>query len=187
MPFELMCVVDSDPVVANGLAPLYERGEISLRLTSERGGYWKALKLGCQETKSEMIATLANDLLPGVDWLKRAFTAHREMFKDDGLVGFQDGIHYGEHAAHFLVSRSMLKRWYGEDYFPLCYDHAQGDTEISLRAQQEGKFAVATFSILYHNHYFVGAAYDSVYELGSQKIDKDRETMLRRFNNGWKD
>jgi hypothetical protein len=183
LPYELAVVVDADK-------PLYQKLEPHLgkrvTLTSPRQGYWKCLRDAARATDGDFIVTLANDLLPGADWLKRAMDAHRATFGDgEGLCGFNDGIHFGEHAAHFLVNRSMLRRWYGDDYFPLMYDHNYGDVEIRMRAQAERRLAIANFAVMYHNHYFVGKFKDSVYQEGESTNLKDRATFYARQAHQW--
>ncbi len=185
VPYRLTVMVDADPELYGLLrAHLGER----VTMNERRQGYWGCLRQGAQRTAGDMIVTLANDLLPGSQWLQRALEAHARTFSGgEGLIGFNDGIHFGEHAAHFLVSRSLLRRWYGEDYFPVCYDHTYGDSEMCLRAEQEGKFAVANFALLFHNHPYNGRPSDEIYAEGQAKTEFDKRRYYHRWQNHWKD
>lgn len=185
MPFTLCVIVDGDTELAQQLSGA--RKSFPVLVNETREGYWHCLRRAAQETHGEFLVNLANDLLPGASWLKRALDAYRSTFGDgEGLIGFNDGVHFGEHAAHFLVKRTLLQRWYGADYFPVMYAHSHGDVEISVRAQEEGKFAVANFAILYHNHYFNGRKDDAVYAEGRERIDEDRLLFRHRLEHRWK-
>lgn len=156
-------------------------------LNEERQGYWRCLRQAAQQTQGDFIVNLANDLLPGMGWLKRAMDAHATQFGDgEGMIGFNDGVHFGEHAAHFLINRTMLQRWYGDDYFPVMYDHAWGDSEMTRRAIEEGRFAVANFAILFHNHPYNGKPMDSVYEEGFKNYEQDKRLFFDRMERHWK-
>lgn len=144
-------------------------------------GYWGCLNLATQDTTAPLLVNLANDLLPGQSWLARAVSAYRNRFGEgEGVIGFNDGVHAGLHAAHFLISRSLLYRWYGPDYWPLAYQHNFGDTEICMRAQSEKIFAVAPFAVLYHNHPVTGNQTDEVYAKGFSTWQQDQQTFEKR-------
>lgn len=186
LPYNLIVIVDADSELQDKMQKQYPR--LTLLYNPRREGYWRSLRLTAQKTEGEFIATLANDLLPGCGWLRRAMDAHTKTFgNSEGLIGFNDGVHFGEHAAHFLINRSMLKRWYGENYFPVMYDHTFGDSEMCMRAQQEGRFAIANFSIMYHNHPYNGKATDKIYAEGQELTDRDKKLFYRRLYNQWKD
>lgn len=183
LPYDLSVIVDDDAALYQKLKP--HLGDL-VRLTKYRQGYWKCLRDAARLTDGKFIVTLANDLLPGAFWLKRAMDAHQATFGDgEGLIGFNDGIHFGEHAAHWLINRSMLRRWYGDDYFPLCYDHNYGDVEVCIRAQEEGRLAIANFAVLFHNHYFVGQTKDDVYKEGEARNLDDRQIFFKRKAQQW--
>lgn len=170
--WELVVVVDADDHLHDVIGGM---------LSDKPVGYWGCLKLATQETTAPLIVNLANDLLPGRSWLARAMVAFRNRFGDgDGVLGFNDGVHAGATAAHFLISRSLLYRWYGPDYWPLAYQHNFGDTEICARAQSEKIFAVAPFAVLYHNHPVTGNQTDEVYAKGFSTWQQDQQTFEKR-------
>ena len=147
--------------------------------------YWQALAYMCKhvDTLSPMIATLANDLLPGRDWLARCMAAYTARFFDgDGLMGFNDGIHGPDLSPHFLISRRLLDHYGG---WPTWYQHTHGDAELCARAQADGCYGKAPWAILYHDHPIVGAVTDSVYAEGSASIDRDATLYQQRRAANW--
>ena len=183
---ELIVVVDGEPALAAALAQTCQEAGATLLEHPERRGYWQALRTGATATDAPLLVNLANDLLPGLHWAARALKAYRARFgSDPALVGFNDGIHTGAHAAHMLVHRALLEGWYGPDLWPLHYAHEYGDTELSQRAISEGRFAVAPFALLYHNHQFVGAQMDTTYQEGWATRQQDRALFERRKAAGW--
>lgn len=147
--------------------------------------YWQGLAFVTNRIEQEapLLCGLANDLLPGRDWLARGLAAYRARFGDgDGLMGFNDGVHGPELSPHFLISRVLLERYGG---WPVRYKHAYGDTELCLRAQQDGLYGKAPWACLYHNHPFLGAENDSVYDEGMASLGEDRTLFYQRRGQGW--
>lgn len=170
--WELLIVVDGDKSLHDVIGGMLIPASI---------GYWGCLSVASKETDAPLLVNLANDLLPGRSWLGRAVNAYRSRFADgQGVMGFNDGIHAGATAAHFLVSRSILHHWYGDDYWPLAYHHNFGDTEICERAKSEKLFAVAPFAVLYHNHPVTGGKSDDVYSKGLSTWQADQQTFEKR-------
>lgn len=183
----LVIMCDDDP-------PLYDflRGELAgkrviLHNSSSRIGYWRALSQGVALVPGAThLVNLANDLLPGANWLGRMW--HDVLISTPpGVVAFNDGIHAGDHAAHFCASLEVLRRWYPATLVPLCYDHMYGDTEITARAKQERRFYAAPWAVLYHNHVYIGNELDEVYKLGHAHVYADQAIYERRRANGWRD
>lgn len=148
-------------------------------------GYWGALELGAMvyPTATHFV-NLANDLLPGRDWLRRAVAEYRCCFGEDGdgLMGFNDGIHGPDHAPHFLISRRLLDHYGG---WPVWYQHNFGDTELCLRAQQDGRYGKAPWAVLFHDHWINGGQQDTVYAEGMASNDADRALFEERRGAGW--
>lgn len=176
--WKLICISDGDHELQTKLARIWS----PVYCTTEQVGYWKVLKLGTQEAGDvDLIVNLANDLLPGREWLIRATLAYYNRFGiGEGVIGFNDGVHAGAHAAHMLISRALLKRWFGDDYWPMAYQHNFGDTEIVARAQAEKLFAIAPFAVLYHNHPVTGHAMDDVYARSMKTWQQDQQVFEQR-------
>jgi hypothetical protein len=191
MDFELHVVVDEDPTLSDLLWKYLKQRQGGFRLSAReyRGGYWRVLRAGTQATDAPLLVNLANDLLPGLHWLKRAVEVHQRQYGDGpGVVGFNDGIHTGAHAAHMLISRALLEGWYGGDYWPLHYQHEYGDTEIVQRAQQVHRWHWEATAVLYHNHPYTGqngGQADRVYQEGWATRDADRALFMQRKARGW--
>lgn len=182
-PLELIVVTDEDPETA-----LLLRGLPGIRLLElpERRGYWKALSYGAQAASGTLLLNLANDLKPGMQWLDRGVRAYQAAFGDGAAVlGLNDGVHEGNHAGHVLAHRDVLHHWYGQSLYPVMYDHLYGDTEIVIRAMEEGRWGYAAFAVLYHDHPANGAPSDAVYALGHRREAQDRQLFWERRRSGW--
>lgn len=151
----------------------------------ERLTYWQAMQLGTQHSAEQLIANLANDLLPGQHWLARAVAAYRETWPDPndyGLLGFNDGHHETGHSCHFLIDRDLLTYLGG---WPTWYDHAYGDTELCQRTIALGLYAKAPWATLFHDHPYFGGDDDAVYAEGRRRVDRDYQLYEQRRRAGW--
>lgn len=181
--WELYLVADGDDEVYNRLTEL---GYNPSKTDGGPVGYWKALRQVTRGTTNQLIVNLANDLLPGRQWLTRALSAYQKRFgQKHGIIGFNDGIHAGDHAAHFLVHRQVLLSWYGNEYWPVQYKHNFGDTEMVTRGIEQGLFAVAPWAVLYHNHPVTGNGNDAVYNEGGRSWTEDERLFHMRKARKW--
>lgn len=183
--WHLWCVVDNDPEAYRALG-VFGTGEIT-RLTLDidrKSGYWSAMELATDEADAPLICNLANDLLPGRDWLARGLAEYRCCFgQGDGLMGFNDGIHGPELSPHFLISRGLLDRLGG---WPTWYQHNYGDAELCARAQELGMYGKAPWAVLYHDHPFIGGGEnDSVYAEATQSNAQDAALFVQRRAQRW--
>lgn len=187
--WRLVCVVSRDEQpLADALLPL--TGPQSPLIVFEpfagRVTYWKALAAATDALEGRvtpLIANLANDLLPGQFWLRRAVEAYQQLFGNgDGMIGFNDGHHEVEHSCHFLISRGLVERYGG---WPVHYDHNFGDTEICQRAIADGVYAKAPWAVLYHDHPYFGGKDDPVYAEGRAQNERDYQLFEQRRRQGW--
>lgn len=145
--------------------------------------YWRAMLEETALNDAPFIVNLANDLLPGRDWLSRAMAEYRCCFgTNDGLLGFNDGIHDEGLSPHFLISQGLLNRLGG---WPVWYQHNYGDAELCARAQALGAYSKAPWATLYHDHPFNGGETDSVYQEGAASTDQDAALFHARRKAGW--
>lgn len=151
--------------------------------------YWQALQYETEFYATDgadappLIATLANDLLPGMHWLARAVAAYDATFGDgDGMIGFNGDSHEVGHSCHVLISRGLLDRYGG---WPIWYAHNFGDTELCQRAIADGCYAKAPWAVLYHDHPYFGGADDAVYAEGRATSDQDERLYHERRRAGW--
>lgn len=179
--WQLYCVVagDDDRELAMELSQLC----LVHAVDAERLTYWQALAYATERTDATHLIGLANDLLPGRDWLARAVDAYRATFGPNaGMIGLNDGIHAVDHSPHFLIDRGLLESLGG---WPVWYQHNYGDTELVVRATERGMYAKAPWAVLYHDHHLTGGAHDGVYAEGDATADVDRQLFDQRRRQGW--
>lgn len=163
-----------------GLAKL---GIPTLTAQADRLTFWEALHEATSITTEPLICTLANDLLPGADWLKRAVAAYDEAFgAGPGMIGFNGDSHEVGHSCHFLIHRDLVARYGG---WPKWYKHNFGDTELCERAIADGLYAKAPWALLYHDHPYWGGRDDTVYVEGRATVAADQQTYDRRKARAW--
>lgn len=189
-PLHIVAVTDEDAEASEAICKELEgwQGAVSLIALPKRGGYWNAVSVGAK-SKPEFpyILNLANDLLAGRQWLSRAVGAYEKKFgSEPAILGLNDGVHPGTHAGHFIASRGLLESWYGEDLYPFrFYTHLYGDNEIVERAHSLNRFAIASWSVLFHDHPASGAKTDEVYALGHASLEPDWR-MYEKRKHLWK-
>jgi glycosyltransferase involved in cell wall biosynthesis len=187
--WELICIVDDDPASAeairayNRTAGNTQAGMIEL---PQRQGYWKALAHGSRIARGRLLANIANDVLPGLNWLARLVRSHQQAFPDGmGVAGWNDGLLFDAHTGHLLIGRPLAEAWYGAACWPTFYDHLFGDTEICQRAMAEDRYIVDTRAVLFHNHPVIGKALDDVYRFSHQKFSQDEQIFGQRRAMQW--
>lgn len=180
--WQLVCVGTAADVapIRNTVDPT----RVSLRgMRTDRVTYWKALALETQASDSPLIVNLANDLIPGAQWLARGVAAYREVFGDGlGLLGFNGDSHPVGHSCHFLIHRDLLTRYGG---WPVWYDHTFGDTELCQRAIADRLYAKAPWAILFHDHPYFGGKDDETYSEGRAQANRDQRLFEQRRAMGW--
>jgi hypothetical protein len=147
--------------------------------------YWHALRYVCKQidTDATHLINLANDLLPGMHWLRRAVAAYQQTFgTGDGMIGFNGDSHEVGHSCHFLISRGLLDRYGG---WPVWYQHNFGDTELCQRAIADGVYAKAPWALLFHDHPYFGGQDDAVYAEGRATAQRDEQLYNQRRRQGW--
>lgn len=187
-PLELIAVGsggDFDPL----MALQRDVKDVQLRVIADneakRLTYWQALAYATERTDAQLLVNLANDLLPGQHWLKRAIEAYQEQWprpNDYGLLGFNGDSHEVGHSCHFMIDRDFLTYLGG---WPTHYDHAFGDTELCQKAIALGFYAKAPWALLYHDHPYWGGQDDAVYAEGRAAVSRDEQLYLERKRMGW--
>lgn len=168
---------------ADVLSALTNLGVATFTAVADHLTYWQALQEVTSVTSEPLIACLANDLLPGMHWLRRAVEAYRDTFGVGlGLLGFNGDSHEVDHSCHFLISRGLLDRYGG---WPIWYQHNYGDTELCQRAISDGVYAKAPWALLYHDHPYWAGEDDNVYAEGRASITQDQRLYNQRSKMGW--
>jgi hypothetical protein len=165
------------------LSALAKLGIATFTATADRLTYWQALAEVTATTTEPLIACLANDLLPGMHWLRRAVEAYDQTFGNGpGLIGFNGDSHELDHSCHMLISRDLLARYGG---WPTWYSHNFGDTELCQRAIEDRLYAKAPWALLYHDHPYWSGTDDNVYAEGRATIARDQALYNQRQKMGW--
>lgn len=180
--WQLICIVDNDPAVSRAL----EQADLPVWRANRqsRGGYWQALQEATDHwPEFTHLIGLANDLLPGQHWLRRAAAAYAAEFgSGPGLLGFNGDHHEVGHSCHFLIDRVLLNKFGG---WPVWYDHNYGDTEMCQRAIELRLYAKAPWAVLYHDHPYFGGQDDPTYALGRREAERDLRLYNYRKAAGW--
>ena len=165
------------------LTALAKLGVPTMTAEADRLTYWQALAEATSVTAEPLIACLANDLIPGQHWLRRAVDGYTAAFGGGmGMIGFNGDSHELSHSCHFLISRSLIDRYGG---WPVWYDHTFGDTELCERAIADGYYAKAPWAILFHDHPYWGGQDDSTYAEGRALIERDQRLYEQRRSRQW--
>ncbi len=168
---------------ADTLTALAKLGIPTMTAEADRLTYWEALQEATNVTIEPLICTLANDLIPGMHWLKRAVAAYEETFgSEPGMIGFNGDSHELDHSCHFLISRELVARYGG---WPRWYKHAYGDTELCQRAIADNLYAKALWALLFHDHPYWGAQDNPVYAEGRATEAQDQRLFERRRARQW--
>lgn len=177
--WELMCVIDGEPGLGDRLRAI---GVLTYG-SVDRRGYWQSLATAMHYTKATHLVNLANDLIPGMHWLRRAVDGYQATFgKIPGMLGFNGDSHEIGHSCHFLIDRRLLERYGG---WPVWYDHNFGDTELCQRAIEDGIYAKAPWALLFHDHPYFGGQDDQVYAEGRAQASRDEQLYHERRRLGW--
>ena len=171
---------DYDTVTAVGQVA----GCASVVVNAPVASYWQGLKRATDALPDNaLIATVANDVLPCINWLTNAVDHYNA--DSDNIVGFNGDGYDDKHACHFLISMKRVRSYGG---WPVWYYHNFGDTEFVTRARQVGKFVKPPYAILFHNHPAVSRARpDDVYELGQQRFHLDKQLFELRKDSQWRE
>ena len=104
-----------------------------------RQGFVSLCNQEVKATKADYYVYLTDDIFPSRNWLKDALALMKE--KKAGLVGFNDGKWQGLLATCGLVDATWMKKNYnGNLFFPGYFGH-YNDTELTMIAMQDNKYA----------------------------------------------
>lgn len=106
---------------------------------TDRHGFVKVANAAFKHTKARYVAYVTDDVFPSRGWLKDALALMKS--KGAGLVGFNDGKWKGSLATVGLVDREWVKHQYGGDMFYHEYFGHYNDTELTMIALEDNKYA----------------------------------------------
>jgi hypothetical protein len=111
-------------------------------LDKERAGFIATANYAFNSIDAKYYVYVAEDAYGGRDWLKIAYETMERT--GAGLFAFNDGKWHGKLASFGMVR----KDWAGDELLPSVYRSHYADTELTLRAMSEGKFAYDPEAVL---------------------------------------
>lgn len=141
-----------------------------------RQGFIATANQAFAATQSPWFGYMAQDAFAGRSWLALALQALKT--KNAGLLGFNDGKWQGQLASFGLADRAWARAVYGGDFFYAGYSSHFADTELTLIAREQGRYAYEPNSVL------VEADWDKE---GSAVNAADRALYQKRATAGFDD
>jgi GT2 family glycosyltransferase len=164
--------------------------EIVCKEDRNRIGHTVFFQKMVENSVSEMVAFIADDCIPGPNYLKNALKT-METFDDGwGLVGFSDGL-TRPFSTHWLGHRKLLAHL-GMQFLHTGYKHCCCDVELAERCQAMGRYKVANYAYVEHDHPLIkgneaGLQDDEIYKkvYSNDYLRHDRELLKQRRSQGW--
>lgn len=141
-PERLIMVVDQQPDTAAMLAGLNDP-RIELVVNDENIGFFGSVNRGLElvTDEQEPVAYLQVDLQFARDWHAQASVFFARTYPDGlGLISYWDGIHGGANASQGTTTKRWLWVVFGEPNFPREYFRHFGDSELSARSKELGRY-----------------------------------------------
>jgi hypothetical protein len=118
------------------------QGLVLVVLDTARIGLVKIHNQVFQNSKSTYYAYLAQDAFVGRNWLSLGVAAlNAQGSGAAGLLGFNDGKWQGQLASFGLARREWVNEIYGGSFFFEGYSSHYADTELTLIAREQGRYA----------------------------------------------
>lgn len=114
-----------------------------------RQGFVATLNQAARSTCADYIVYLAEDAVPGENWLKVAFDALERSGK--GLLAFNCGKWKGRIASFGMVRRQWVNALYGKDVFHPGYRAHRADNELTAIARATDQFMYCAEALLIEN------------------------------------
>lgn len=157
--------------------------EILWEEDKKRIGCPKMLKKLVAKAKSNMTMFLADDCIPGKDFLKHALEDMEKLPDGWGVVGLKTIDSKSKvlvnYFGHWLADKRMLKYIEGGDFFPLEYRHCYVDCELNDIAKEQGRFIASEKSKILHSHPLHGSCKsDVVYKKAYSKKNKQHDELI---------
>ena len=111
-----------------------------------REGFVKLVNRAFAASQSATFAYTAEDAFAGRDWLAIATKALER--ENAGLVAFNDGKWAGQMASFGLADRQWAQSIYGGPFFFPGYHSHYADTELTVIARSQKKYAYSANSVL---------------------------------------
>ena len=112
----------------------------------QRHGFIATVNHAFRSTDSPWFGYMAQDAFAGRTWMAIALEAMQN--EQAGLLGFNDGKWQGKLASFGLAERDWALSNYAGDFFYPGYKSHYADTELTLIAQQQGRYTYQPNSVL---------------------------------------
>ncbi|MGM0988632.1 MAG: glycosyltransferase [Pseudomonadota bacterium] len=116
---------------------------------TKRQGFIKTLNQAALCSEAEYVVYLAEDAIPGNNWLKIAYQALEEQEKS--LLAFNCGKWHGRVAAFGMVRKSWVNQVYNKCILFDGYKAHRADNEITVIARAQEKYIYSVESILFED------------------------------------
>jgi len=112
----------------------------------QQHGFITTVNRAFRATDSPWFGYMAQDAFAGRSWMALALEAMQN--EQAGLLGFNDGKWQGKLASFGLAEREWALSNYKGDFFYAGYKSHYADTELTLIAQQQGRYFYQPNSVL---------------------------------------
>ncbi len=112
----------------------------------QRQGFIATVNRVFRATESPWFGYMAQDAFAGRSWMALALESMQT--EQAGLLGFNDGKWQGQLASFGLAEREWALTNYAGDFFYSGYKSHYADTELTLIARQQGRYAYQPNSVL---------------------------------------
>ena len=158
---------------------LLQRAGIDCRIfvvqDTARQGFVKTFNDAAARISTKYIVYLAEDVFPGVDWLR---SAHRTLEQTGkSLLAFNDGKWKGRIASFGMVRSNWAKEMYGGPVFFPGYKSHKADNELTVIARATEEFVYDPNVTLIE--------LDPTKKMLKEKLSDDRLLFDSRFRNGF--
>lgn len=143
-----------------------------------RQGFVKTLNDTAKQVDVKYLVFLAEDAIPGINWLKTAYSRLEETGK--GLLAFNCGVWHGRIAAFGMVRMEWVRKLYGGPILFPGYRAHRADNELTVIARATDEFIYCAEALLIE--------YDKKRVFRKREADvpnftpHDKELFISRFN-----
>lgn len=144
---------------------------------TKRMGYVSTFNMATMESKHDVVVYTAQDALVGSNWLKKALLTM--MLENAGLVGFHDGKWDGQLASFGAIQTSWARKLYGGFLMNPAYRSHYADTELTIIARSQEKYAYAENAVM------LEVDYNKALGRGSGVYKPDKKLFKSRKESGF--
>ncbi|TPW27571.1 hypothetical protein [Pararhizobium mangrovi] len=141
---------------------------------ADRDGFIPVVNRAFAATQAPFVVYLAEDAVPGYDWLKQGLNRLKETGK--GLLAFNCGKWHGRLASFGLVRRAWVRTVYDDALLYPGYRAHKADNEISVIARVEDAYVYCRECVLMEN---------DPQKNFRENVPQDRDLFQDRFRSGF--